>query len=79
VKTALQLVAIVFLLLHYPYAIDFIAGTAVVDANVVGTVLLYISVFFSLWSAWKYFAGVIHSVYRKDEQALEDERRRAAR
>jgi CDP-diacylglycerol---glycerol-3-phosphate 3-phosphatidyltransferase len=80
-KTALQLVAIVFLLLHYPYPIDFIVGTAVVDANRVGTVLLYISVFFSIWSAWIYFAGFVDAVYRKDAQAArdEDERRRAAR
>jgi CDP-diacylglycerol--glycerol-3-phosphate 3-phosphatidyltransferase len=81
-KTALQLVAIVFLLLHYAYPIDFILGTAVVDANRVGTVLLYISVFFSVWSAWKYFAGFIDAVYRKDEQAARDEdeaRRRSAR
>ena len=81
-KTALQLVAIVFLLLHYPYPIDFFVATGVVDANRVGTVLLYISVFFSVWSAWKYFAGVLDAVYRKDEQAARDEdeaRRRAAR
>ena len=81
-KTALQLVAIVFLLLHYPYPIDFIVGTAVVDANRVGTVLLYISVFFSVWSAWIYFAGFVDAVYRKDAQAAREEdeqRRRAAR
>jgi CDP-diacylglycerol---glycerol-3-phosphate 3-phosphatidyltransferase len=81
-KTALQLVAIVFLLLHYAYPIDFILGTGIVDANRVGTVLLYISVFFSVWSAWKYFAGFIDAVYRKDEQAARDEdeaRRRSAR
>ncbi len=81
-KTALQLVAIVFLILHYAYPIDFLVGTGVVDANRVGTVLLYISVFFSMWSAWKYFAGFIDAVYRKDADAHareEDERRRATR
>ncbi|GEJ55496.1 CDP-diacylglycerol--glycerol-3-phosphate 3-phosphatidyltransferase [Anaeromyxobacter diazotrophicus] len=81
-KTALQLVAIVFLLLHYPYPIDFVVATGVVDANRVGTTLLYLSVFFSVWSAWKYFAGFIDAVYRKDAQAARDEdeaRRRAAR
>ena len=81
-KTALQLVAIVFLLLHYPYPIDFVLGTAMIDANRVGTVLLYISVFFSVWSAWKYLAGFIDAVYRKDAQAARDEdeeRRRRAR
>jgi CDP-diacylglycerol--glycerol-3-phosphate 3-phosphatidyltransferase len=65
-KTALQLVAIVFLLLHYTYPIDFLFTTALVDANRIGTALLYISLFFSLWSAWVYFAGFIDAVYRKD-------------
>jgi CDP-diacylglycerol---glycerol-3-phosphate 3-phosphatidyltransferase len=81
-KTALQLVAIVFLLLHYAYPIDFIVGTAVVDANRVGTVLLYISVFFSVWSAWNYFAGFVDAVYAKDAEAEREEaeeRRRATR
>ncbi len=77
-KTAVQLVGIVFLLLHYAYPIDFVFGTAVVDANRVGTVLLYISVFFSVWSAWNYFAGFIETVYRKDEQAEREERQRGA-
>jgi CDP-diacylglycerol--glycerol-3-phosphate 3-phosphatidyltransferase len=81
-KTAVQLAGIVFLILHYPYPIDFLFTTAVVDANRVGTVLLYISVFFAIWSAWKYFAGFLEAVYAKDaEEAAreEDERRRAAR
>ena len=72
-KTALQLVAIVFLLLHYPYPIDMVVARGVVDANRVGTALLYLSVFFSVWSAWMYFAGFIDAVYRKDEQAARDE------
>jgi CDP-diacylglycerol---glycerol-3-phosphate 3-phosphatidyltransferase len=81
-KTAVQLAGIVFLILHYPHPIDFLFATAVVDANRVGTVLLYISVFFSVWSAWKYFAGFIEAVYAKDRAEAareEDEKRRAAR
>ena len=81
-KTAVQLIGIVFLLLHYPYPIDFLFGTVVVDANRLGTALLYISVFFSVWSAWKYLVGFIDAVYRKDAQAAreeDEERRRAAR
>jgi CDP-diacylglycerol--glycerol-3-phosphate 3-phosphatidyltransferase len=81
-KTAVQLVGIVFLLLHYPYPIDFLFGTAVVDANHLGTALLYISAVLSVWSAWKYFAGFVDAVYRKDAHAARDEdeaRRRAAR
>jgi len=63
-KTAVQLVGIVFLLLHYPYPIAlFLFVHANVDFNRVGTVLLYVSLFFSLWSAWIYFAGFMHQVY----------------
>ncbi len=79
---AMSVIGIVFLLLHYPYPIDFLFGTAVVDANRLGTALLYISVFFSVWSAWKYFAGFVDAVYRKDAQAAREEdeqRRRSAR
>jgi CDP-diacylglycerol--glycerol-3-phosphate 3-phosphatidyltransferase len=81
-KTAVQLCGIVFLLLHYTYPIDFyFVFTMSVDANRVGTVLLYISVFFSMWSGWNYFAGFVHAVYAKDAAAAreEDERTRAAR
>jgi CDP-diacylglycerol--glycerol-3-phosphate 3-phosphatidyltransferase len=81
-KTAVQLAGIIFLLLHYRYPIDFLFATVDVDANRVGTVLLYISVFFAVWSAWKYFAGFIEAVYAKDRAEAareEDERRRAAR
>jgi len=78
-KTALQLAGIVFLILHYPYPINFFVGTTEVDANRVGTGLLYISVFFSLWSAWKYFSGFVHAVYRKVGPGAEEGRQRAAK
>ena len=80
-KTAVQLVSIIFLLLHYRYPIDFIVTTAEIDANRVGTGLLYISVLFALWSAWKYFAGFLSAVYRREEAEArkEAERRRAAK
>ncbi|MFL5261745.1 MAG: CDP-diacylglycerol--glycerol-3-phosphate 3-phosphatidyltransferase [Anaeromyxobacteraceae bacterium] len=80
-KTAVQLCGLVFLLLHYTYPIDFFVVKMSVDANRVGTVLLYISVFFSVWSGWNYFAGFVHAVYAKDAAAAreEDERTRAAR
>ena len=78
-KTAVQLVGIVFLILHYAYPIDFGVTTAVVDANRIGTALLYISALFSVWSAWKYFAGFVAAVYRKDEAAVREERELRAR
>ncbi len=80
-KTAVQLAGIIFLLLHYRYPIDFIVTTVEVDANLVGTGLLYVSVFFAVWSAWNYFSGFVSAVYRKERAAAreEEERRRAQR
>jgi CDP-diacylglycerol--glycerol-3-phosphate 3-phosphatidyltransferase len=62
-KTSLQIVAIAFLLLHYTYPIDFIWFTFDLDANRAGTLLLYVSLFFSVWSAWNYFSGFLRAVY----------------
>jgi CDP-diacylglycerol--glycerol-3-phosphate 3-phosphatidyltransferase len=63
-KTALQLAAIVFLLLHYTYPVTFLFFTRDVDANRVGTLLLYLSLVFSLWSAWVYLRGFVAATYR---------------
>jgi CDP-diacylglycerol---glycerol-3-phosphate 3-phosphatidyltransferase len=63
-KTAFQVAAITFLLLHYEYPVDAVLFTFDLDANRVGTWLLYVSLFFSVWSAWNYFAGFIRAVYR---------------
>jgi len=65
-KTGLQLAGISFLLLHYSYPIDFLVFSAELDANAAGTLLLYLSLFFSIWSAWNYFANFIRAVYRAD-------------
>ncbi|MGB8931741.1 MAG: CDP-diacylglycerol--glycerol-3-phosphate 3-phosphatidyltransferase [Anaeromyxobacteraceae bacterium] len=66
-KTSLQIAAIAFLLLHYTYPIDFIWFTFDLDANRVGTWLLYVSLFFSVWSAWNYFSGFVRAVYAPRE------------
>lgn len=68
-KTTLQIAAIAFLLLHYRYAVDFVVATVVVDANSAGTLLLYLSLGFSLWSATRYLVDFIRAVYRRDELA----------
>jgi len=67
-KTSLQIVAIAFLLLHYTYPIDFIWFTFDLDANRAGTLLLYVSLFFSVWSAWNYFSGFLRAVYSGPKQ-----------
>ena len=46
-KTAFQVAAITFLLIHYTYPIDAIVFSFDLDANRVGTWLLYVSLFFS--------------------------------
>ncbi len=63
-KTILQIVGITFLLLHYAYPIDFGFAVFEYDANKVGTLLLYLSLVFSVWSAWTYFADFLKAVYR---------------
>ena len=68
-KTAIQLVGIVFLLLHYRYPMDMLVVTFDLDANLVGTLLLYVSLIFSVWSAINYFTLFIKTVYKKDASA----------
>ena len=67
-KTILQLAAISFLLIHYKYRVDFLAFEVDVDANIVGTWLLYLSVAFSLWSAWVYIRDFFRAVYAPDPE-----------
>jgi CDP-diacylglycerol--glycerol-3-phosphate 3-phosphatidyltransferase len=62
-KTAFQVAAITFLIIHYTYPIDALLFSFDLDANRVGTWLLYVSVFFSVWSAWTYFTGFVSAVY----------------
>jgi CDP-diacylglycerol--glycerol-3-phosphate 3-phosphatidyltransferase len=73
-KTGLQLAGISFLLLHYRYPVDFLVWTVDVDANLVGTWLLYLSVVLAVWSAVRYLSDFIRAVYRKDETAQAEER-----
>jgi CDP-diacylglycerol--glycerol-3-phosphate 3-phosphatidyltransferase len=63
-KAAFQVAGITFLLLHYSYPVDFGVGTLEFDANKVGTVLLFVSLFFSIWSMIDYFRGFVRAVYR---------------
>ncbi|MCA8975405.1 MAG: CDP-diacylglycerol--glycerol-3-phosphate 3-phosphatidyltransferase [Planctomycetes bacterium] len=61
-KTALQLVGLVALILHHRYLIDFLVAEAVVDFNVVGVALLSLSMVFSLLSAFSYFRSFARAV-----------------
>lgn len=63
-KAAFQVAAVTFLLLHYTYPFDAGFLHFDFDANRVGTILLFISIFFSIWSAIDYFRGFLRAVYR---------------
>lgn len=54
-KTALQLVGIVSLCIHYTHPVFFLVGWYPVNFNFVGKVFVYTSTAFSVWSAGKYF------------------------
>ena len=71
-KTAFQVASITFLLLHYTYPIDAVFFSFDLDANRVGTWLLYISLFYSVWSAVKYFAAFIDAIYRAPASSPHD-------
>lgn len=53
-KTAIQMVALLLLVLHFPYYLYFGLFTIQVDLHEAGMVLLYVSVFFALASAFQY-------------------------
>lgn len=58
-KTSLQLTGIVGLCIHYVHTVNFGFLTAPVDFNVVGKVLVYTSLVFSVWSAITYFQAFL--------------------
>jgi CDP-diacylglycerol--glycerol-3-phosphate 3-phosphatidyltransferase len=62
-KTAFQVAAITFLMVNYTYPIDAIVFSFDLDANRVGTWLLYVSLVFSVWSAVVYFRDFVRAVY----------------
>ena len=63
-KATFQVAGITFLLLHYTYPVDFGLIAVEFDANKVGTILLFVSLFFSVWSMVDYFRGFVRAVYQ---------------
>lgn len=53
-KTSLQLTGIICLMLHYHYAVDYLAGTLMTDFQSVGSTLLYLSLVPGIVSAAQY-------------------------
>lgn len=68
-KTALQMSSILLLILWHRYELDFFFFTLPVDLGVVGLVLLYLSLFFTLTSAGEYVRLFAEAVERKDREA----------
>src|SRR4051812_18305314 len=70
-KTALQMIGIICLLLGYPYTINLgLINFGRVDLVHVGRVLIYCSLFFSIWSAAKYMGLFVDAIDAKNK-ALE--------
>lgn len=62
IKTALQLIGLICLILHYRYVIHFGFAEAEVDFNALGVALLALSMVFSLVSAGIYFVRFLRAV-----------------
>lgn len=72
-KTALQMVAILLLILHHSYYIEF--GFFAVRANLheVGLVLLYVSLVFAVTSAGEYVRLFVEAVEAKERRLVEED------
>jgi len=67
-KTALQMVAVLFLMLHHRYLVDFWFVEWNVDFNLAGLWLLYLSVFFAITSAGEYVKLFVEAVDAKNQR-----------
>ncbi|MFW6067117.1 MAG: CDP-diacylglycerol--glycerol-3-phosphate 3-phosphatidyltransferase [Myxococcota bacterium] len=70
-KTALQMVAILLLILHHPYEIDFFFMKVHADLHEAGLVLLYLSLVFALTSAGEYVKLFVEAVEAKERRLAE--------
>ncbi len=77
IKTAFQMIALIAMCIHYPYMVNFGIFESELDFNRIGVSLLYISVFFSVYSAGEYFLGFFREMktlrsdpeYKKEKQS----------
>ncbi len=67
-KTALQMVAVLFLMLHHRYKVDYGFTEQYVDFNQAGLWLLYLSVFFAVTSAGEYVKLFVEAVEAKEKR-----------
>lgn len=67
-KTAFQMVALLMLIIHHPYQVDFGFTSFRVDFNLVGLYLLYLSLVFAFTSAGEYIRLFVEAVEAKEER-----------
>lgn len=67
-KTALQMVAVLFLMLHHKYLVDFFFVEAWVDFNQAGLWLLLLSMVFAITSAGEYMRLFVQAVEAKERR-----------
>lgn len=67
-KTAIQMVAILLLMLHYPYTLNFGFTSLYVSFHGMGLGLLLVSVFFALTSAGEYVKLFVDAVEAKEQR-----------
>lgn len=70
-KTAFQMTGVLGLIIHYTYEVNYFFFTVKLNFHQIGYVLLMVSVFFSLWSAWDYFRGFLHAMEHQRTSAVE--------
>ncbi len=78
-KTALQMVALLMLILHHPYVLHFGLASIPVDFHGVGKALLYLSVFFAITSAGEYIKLFVEAVEAKEQRLRQEDEVEAAR
>jgi len=72
-KAALQMVAVLMLILHDSYYLDFWFFALPVNLNAVGLVMLALSVLFAITSAGEYIALFVEAVEAKEKRLAEDD------
>ena len=63
------MVGLAFLLLQFEYEISFILFSTSLDTHAVGTFVIYLSLFFSLYSAGEYFSGFVRHLIDEPTEA----------
>lgn len=65
-KTALQLVGLIGLMIHYTYPVTLFGLDTTMNFHKVGWLLMVLSILFSLVSGWQYFKGFIDALDKRE-------------